>query len=128
MEFKQGRGTLEGSLLIVAALGLDFAELVHGLLELAGEPLVVEAESSEGAVGVDDVEVDSSLIGGRVGGAIEEGGFEERDAVEPPCGVGEFLGELGLGGSGGFVFVEEAAAMRVERRVVFGWEDGGRGG
>jgi hypothetical protein len=31
----------------VAALGLDFAELVHGLLELAGKPLVVQAESGQ---------------------------------------------------------------------------------
>jgi hypothetical protein len=47
MEFKQGRGTLEGALLIVAALGLDFAELVDGLLELTGEPLVVQPEGSQ---------------------------------------------------------------------------------
>jgi hypothetical protein len=65
----------------VAALGLDFAELVQGFLELAGEPLVVQAE---GALGVDVVEVDASLIGGRVGGAVEEGGFERGDAGEGP--------------------------------------------
>jgi hypothetical protein len=56
-----------------AALGLDFAKLVECLLELAGEPLRVHAE---GAVGVDDVEVDGRLLGGRVGRAVEEGGFE----------------------------------------------------
>ena len=49
--------SLEVALLLAAALGLDFAEVVHGFLELAGEPLVVQAEGGEGAVGVDDVEV-----------------------------------------------------------------------
>ena len=61
MELEESRGLLEVTLLLVAALGLDFAELVHSILELAGEPLVVQAESCEGAVGVDDVEVDASL-------------------------------------------------------------------
>ena len=87
----------------------------------------MHAESGEGAVGVDDVEFDASLIGGRVGGAVEEGGFERGDAVEAPGGVGEFLGELGFGGSGGLVFVEEAAAMGVVSCLVFGGEDGGSG-
>jgi hypothetical protein len=47
---------------------------------------------------------------------------------ETPGGIGELLDELGFGGSGGLVFVEEAAAMGVERRLVFGGEDGGGGG
>jgi hypothetical protein len=68
MEFQEGRGLLEVALLLVAALGLDFAELIQGFLELAGEPLAVHTEGGEGAVGVDDVEGDSGLIGGRVGG------------------------------------------------------------
>ena len=55
MEFQEGRSALEIALLLVAALGLDFAEVVHGLLELAGEPLTVQAESGEGAVGVDEI-------------------------------------------------------------------------
>ena len=78
-------------------------------------------------MGVDDVKVDGGLLGGWIGGAVEEGGFEERDAIETPGGVGELLDELGLGGSGGLVFVEEAAAMGVERCLVFGGEDGGGG-
>ena len=57
MEFEKGGGTLEVALLLKAALGLDFAELVEGFLELAGEALRVQAEGGEGAVGVDDVEV-----------------------------------------------------------------------
>ena len=115
VEFEEGGGVLEVATFAFGAVRLDFAEVVHSLLELAREPLVVQAESGEGAVGVDDVEVDPPLIGGWVGGAIEEGGFERGDAVEAPGGVGEFLGELGLGGGCGLVFVEEAAAMGVER-------------
>ena len=81
VEFEEGSGVFEVAAVALDAVGLDFAEVVHGLLELAGEPLVVQAEGSEGAMGVDDVKVDSGLIGGRIGGAVEEGGFEERDAV-----------------------------------------------
>ena len=128
MEFEEGGGAFEGALLLEAAFGLDFAELVERFLELAGEPLGVHAEGGEGAVGVDDVEVDGSLIGGRVGGAIEEGGFEQRDAVEAPGGVGEFLGELGLGGGGGLVFVEELAAVALVGGGVLGSENGGAAG
>jgi hypothetical protein len=51
------------------------------------------------------------LIGWWIGRAVEEGGFERRDAVDAPRSVGEFLGDLGLGGSSRFEFVEEAAAM-----------------
>jgi hypothetical protein len=47
MEFQEGSGALEVALLLAAALGLDFAEGVHDLLELAGEPLVVQAESGQ---------------------------------------------------------------------------------
>jgi hypothetical protein len=54
-------------------------------------------------------------------------GFEEWDAVEAPGGVDEFLGELGLGGGGGLIFVEELAAMCVVRYLVFGGEDDGGG-
>ena len=90
----------------------------------AGEPLVMKTESGEGAMGVHDVKVDSGLIGGRVGGAIEEGGFERGDAVEAPGGVGEFLGELGFGGGGGLVFVEKLAAVVLVGGGVLGGEDG----
>ena len=36
----------------------------------------VEAEGGESAMGVDDIEIDASLLGGWIGGAIEERGFE----------------------------------------------------
>jgi hypothetical protein len=97
-----------------AALSLDFAELVQGFLELAGELLGVHAEGGEGAVGVDDVKVD--------------GGFELRDAVEAPGGVDEFLGELGLCGGGRLVFVEELAAVVLVSGGVLGSEDRGVAG
>jgi hypothetical protein len=113
MELEESRGLLEVTLLLVAALGLDFAELVQGFLELAGEAVGVQAESCEGAMGVDDIEVDASLLGWRIGGAVEERSFERGDAVETPGGVGEFLDELGFGGSGGLVFVEELAAVEM---------------
>ena len=47
MEFKESRGLLEVTLLLVAALGLDFAELVQGFLELAGEAMGVDAEGGQ---------------------------------------------------------------------------------
>ena len=128
MEFQEGCGLLELALLLVAALGLDLAELLQGFLELAGESLAVQAEGGEGAVGVDDIEVDASLIGRWVGGAVEERGFEVRNAVEAPGGVGEFLGELGFGGSGGLIFVEELAAVALIGGEVLGSQDGGLAG
>ena len=92
MEFEEGGGVVLGwRSCSEAAFRLDFAQMVERFLELAGEPFGVHAEGGEGAVGVDDVEVDCNLSGGRVGGAIEQGGFEQRDAVEAPGGVGEFL-------------------------------------
>ena len=116
VQFEEGGGALEVALLLEAALGLNFAELVEGFLELAGESLGVHAEGGEGAMGVHDVEVDGPLIGGWVGGAIEKGGFEQRDAVEAPGGVDEFLGELSFGGRGGLVFVEELGGSGAGRR------------
>src|SRR5580704_3632585 len=120
VEFEEGGGIFESAALALGTVGLDVTERVHGFLKLAGEPLVVHAEGGEGAVGVDDIEVNPGLVVGWVGGAVEEGGFEERDAVDAPSGVGEFLNELRFSGSGRLVFVEEAAAMGVERGPVFG--------
>ena len=112
-------------------------DLAQGPTQLTNNPLdlvidgdaffVVQAQGGERAVGVDDVEVDASLLGGQVGGAIEEGGFKGWNAIDSPSGVGEFLGELGFGGSSGSVFIEEAATMRVVRGAVFGGEDGAGG-
>src|ERR1700689_2270265 len=89
VEFEDGGGVLEVATLALGAVSLDFTERVKAFLELAGEALVVQAEGGEGAVGVDDVEVNPGLFGGRVGGAVEEGGFERGDAVDTPGGVGD---------------------------------------
>jgi len=110
-----------------AALVLDFAEVFQGFLELAGEPLAMQAKGGEGAVGIDDVKVDSGLIGGRVGGAVEEGGFEEWDAVEAPSGVGDFVDELSLGGGCGGVLIEKLLDVALVGFGVLSGQDGGAG-
>jgi hypothetical protein len=117
MEFEEGRGTLEGALLEEAALGLDFAELIERLLELAGEPLGVRAEGGQ----LRDEGLGVGVLG-------EQLGFQKRDAVETPGGVGEFLGELGFGGRGGLIFVEELAAMELVSGGVLRGEDRGAAG
>jgi hypothetical protein len=81
MEFQEGRGALEVALLLAAAIGLYFAELVQGFLELAREPMAVQAEGGEGAVGVDDVKIDGRLVRGRVGGAVQKRGFQVGNAI-----------------------------------------------
>jgi hypothetical protein len=87
MEFEEGGGVSELAALALVALGLDVEELVERFLELAGEALALDAEAVEEAMGVEDAEV----------GAREKVGFEERDAVEAPGGVDEFVDELGFG-------------------------------
>jgi hypothetical protein len=55
-------------------------------------------------------------------------GFQVRDGVETPGGVGEFLDELGFGGSGGSIFVEELTAVELIGGGVLGSEDRGTAG
>ncbi len=57
----------------------------------------------------------------------EQSGFEERDAVEAPGCVGEFLDELSFGWSGGLVFIQELAAVLLVGDWVFGGQDGSAG-
>ena len=97
---------------------LDVAELLDGLLEQARETPAVESKRGECAMGINDVKVDGGLLGGWMGSAGEQVGFEERDAVEAPGGVDEFLDELGFGGIGGVIFVEELAAVGFEGGAV----------
>jgi hypothetical protein len=125
VKFEQGGGVHEIVLLAFAALGLDVAELRQSLLELAGEALAVQAESGEGAMRVDDVERHflaswGSLLGGWVGSAGEEVGFEERDAVEAPGGVRKLVDKLGLGGGGGLVFIVELLDVALVGGEVLG--------
>ncbi|HMD47962.1 MAG TPA: hypothetical protein VKG79_02645 [Bryobacteraceae bacterium] len=128
VEFEEGGGVLKIAAFALGAGGLDFAEGVEGFLELAGEALALDAEVGDEAMGVDDVEVDAGLFGGRVGCAAEEAGFEERDAVETPGGVDQFVDEVGFGGGCRLVFVEESAAVGFEGGRVFGGEQRGCGG
>ena len=114
MVYEQGGGVLEIALLALAAPGLDGAELVEGFLELAGEALAMQSEGGEGAQSV-----------GRSAG--EQFGFEERDAVETPGGVGKLVDELGLGGGGGLVFIEKLLDVALVGSRVFGGQDGGLG-
>ena len=82
VHFEKGCGAFEIAVTALAALGLDFAKLLQGLLELAGEALAVEANGGESGYG---------LAGVGAGGRGEQASFEERDAIEAPSGVGEFL-------------------------------------
>ena len=80
----------------------------------------------------------------------EQIGFEQRDAIEAPGGVGDFVDQLRLGGGGGLVLIEklldvalvgfgalrgqdggagsEAMAQRVERRTLLAGFGAGAGG
>ncbi len=80
----------------------------------------------------------------------EQIGFEQRDAIEAPGGVGDFVDQLRLGGGGGLILIEEllyvapvgfgvlrgqgggagseAMAQRVERRTLLAWFGAGTGG
>src|SRR6202035_1908755 len=58
----------------------------------------------------------------------EQLGFEERDAVEAPRGVGDFVDELSLGGGGGLVLIEKLLDVALVGGGVLGGQDGGAGG
>lgn len=90
--------------------------------------MALDTEVRDEAMGVDDVEGNFLIERDGCGGAREHLGFHERDAVEAPGSVDEFLNQLRFGWSGGVVFVEEAAAMVFIGRRVFGGEDCGGGG
>jgi hypothetical protein len=126
--FEESCGVVEIAMLALGALGLDLAERFEALLELAGQATALDSEVRDEAMGVDDVEGNFFIGRDGGGGASEHVGFKQRDAVEAPGGVDEFLDELRLGGSGGVVFVEEAAAMGFEEGRVFGGEDRGSSG
>ena len=70
----------------------------------------------------------TGLFVGRIGGAGEQVGFEQRNAIEAPGGVDQFLDELSFGRCGGLVFGEELAAVGFVGGRVFGGQDDGLGG
>ena len=103
----------------VAALGLDFAELFEGAVELAGESRFVHAEGGEGA----------GLLGEGVGGTCgQEFGFEGGDAVEAPGGGGEGVDELFFESAEGLEVGEEALEVELELGGVLGGQEGGTAG
>ncbi|MBV9769664.1 MAG: hypothetical protein JOZ32_08845 [Bryobacterales bacterium] len=128
VQFEEGGGVFKIAALALDAVLLDSAEGVEALLELAGEALALDAEMGEEAMGVDDIEGDFLVERDGSGGARENVGFEQRNAVEAPGGVDELLNELGFSGSGGLVFVRKSAAMVFKGGRVFGGEHGGSSG
>src|ERR1700733_15743535 len=100
----------------MAALFLDFAEMMEGFLELAGEARAVERERGQRR--------DEGLGVGVLG---EQGGFEEWDAVETPGGVGDFVDQLSFGGSGGSVLIDELLDVAPVGFGGLGGQDGGLG-
>jgi hypothetical protein len=90
VEFEEGGGVLKIAALGLRAGGLDLAEFVEALLELAGQALALDAEVREKAMGVDDIECDFLIERDRSGGAREHFGFKQRDSIEAPGGVGDF--------------------------------------
>ena len=108
---------VEMAALQAAALFLDVAELIESFLELAGEARAVQAEPGE-----------ERDLGLGVGGLGEQLGFEERDAVEAPGGVGHFVDQLSLGGIGGLAVIEKLLDVALVGFGVLGGQDGGAGG
>ena len=127
MEFEERGGVFEVAALALGAVLLDRAEGVEAFLELAGEALALDAEIGEEAMGVDNVEGDFLVERNGRGGASEQVGFKERDAIETPGGVDKLLDELRFGGSGGLVFVVKLVAMLFKGGRVFGGKNGGGG-
>jgi hypothetical protein len=119
---------VEMAALQAAALFLDVAELIECFLELAGEARAMQTKRSEGAMSVDNIEIDGSLLRGRVDGAREQLGFKEWDAVEAPRGVGDFVDELSLGGCGGGVLIEKLLDVALVGFGILSRQDSGTGG
>src|SRR5579864_3413649 len=125
--FEEGGGVLEILLFELAALRLDGAKLIERRSKLAVEALAMHAEGGDGSMGVDDVEFDARLLAGRIGAAVEERGFEERDAVLAPGDVGELVDEMSFGGGGGAILVEELLDVALVGGRVLSGEHGGCG-
>src|SRR5579871_3872227 len=119
VELEEVGGVAQVAFFAFTALVLDVAQQVESLLELAGEARAIETEDGNLLYGGPGVVF---AIGASCRG--EDIGLEQRDAVEPPGSVGQFLDELGLGGIGGLVLVAELAAVGVVVVLMFGRNDG----
>ena len=128
IEFQQRGGVSEVAALAILALGLDLAQFVEGFLELARQARALHVEAGDEAVGVDYIKIDTGLLAGRIGCASEQVGFEQRDAIEAPGGVDQFLDELSFGRGGGPIILEELAAVGFVGGGVLGGQDDGLGG
>ena len=62
VEFEEGSGVLEIAALAIGAVGLDLAELVEALLELAGKALALDGEVGDEAMGVDNIKRDAQAL------------------------------------------------------------------
>ena len=125
VEFEKLGGAAEVVLLALAALDLDVAELLERFQELPAEALAVHTQGGEGAMGVDDIEIDGGLLVGRILGAMEQLCFEQRDAVLTPGSVGELVDQVRFGGSGRTIFLDELLHVAIVGVEVFGGEHGG---
>ena len=128
MELQDGGGVFEVAALAFAAVGLDQTKLIERFVELAGEAMAVLSERGDGLVGIDDVKGDGRFFAGWIGGAGEQIGFEERNAIEAPGGIGELADELGFGGGFGLVLVTELAVMILISGEVLPGQEGGAAG
>ena len=116
MVYQDGSGVPELAALEFTPLSLDNAKLIERFLELAGEAVAVKAKVGHGG--------DEGLGGGDL---VKQVGLEDRNAVETPGSVGQFLDQLSFGCIGGLVFIEELAVMLFIRGLVLRWQDGGEG-
>jgi hypothetical protein len=99
MEFQEGGGTLDLALLLAAALGLDFAEVIHGLLELAGEALVVQALGELGLGGENGAGGRQTMAQGVERGTLFAG-IGARSGGSGGCSVVVGYWRLGMGDRG----------------------------
>src|SRR5579864_8447620 len=139
MVFEDAGGLAKIARFGFAAVGLDMAEGVEGLVVLAMEAIAVAAEIGEGALlgaegfgdgegGVEVGNVDVDAAGGRGSLEGEQVILDGGNAAESPGGVGKFLDQDVFGGAFGLEFVEEVLDVALVGGEILGGEEGGGGG